>query len=248
MRCRSGRFSPSWVQHPPAPSMPPTTRASSLVRVTEAAWRRSAQLNDCSVCLAFRADKVRTQGVSEDLFCAIGTDDEGSSLTRALGRRVRRALCHGPREHRRCGRRMICSGLCRRRFMSWSPPFSPSWGTDSYNGWISSRGPGHRCDARLRRLRRCAQRAETGKPRLCRCYHCLNLPDTGLPNLAASHPWPMSYKSQTQIAVAADSMPPIEADIGLITVGIGANEVDGCGTASIRSPVFDLWRRRLRPM
>ena len=47
------------------------------VRVREAARMRMAQLNDCTVCLAFRADKVREQGVSETFYCAVGTDDEG---------------------------------------------------------------------------------------------------------------------------------------------------------------------------
>jgi len=47
------------------------------VRVREAARMRIAQLNDCTVCLTFRAEKVRKQGVSEDFYCAVGTDDEG---------------------------------------------------------------------------------------------------------------------------------------------------------------------------
>ncbi len=47
------------------------------VRVREAARMRIAQLNDCTVCLAFRAQKVREQGVSEDFYCAVGTDGEG---------------------------------------------------------------------------------------------------------------------------------------------------------------------------
>lgn len=46
------------------------------VRVREAARMRIAQLNDCTVCLAFRAEKVRAQGVREDFYCAVGTDDE----------------------------------------------------------------------------------------------------------------------------------------------------------------------------
>ena len=36
------------------------------VRVREAARMRIAQLNDCTVCLAFRADSVRAQVLSED--------------------------------------------------------------------------------------------------------------------------------------------------------------------------------------
>ncbi len=47
------------------------------VRVREAARIRIAQLNGCTVCLAFRADKVRAQGLSEDFYCAVGTDDTG---------------------------------------------------------------------------------------------------------------------------------------------------------------------------
>ena len=46
------------------------------VRVREAARMRIAQLNDCTVCLAFRADSVRAQGVGDDLYCAVGTHDE----------------------------------------------------------------------------------------------------------------------------------------------------------------------------
>jgi alkylhydroperoxidase family enzyme len=38
------------------------------VRVREAARMRIAQLNDCAVCLAFRADSVKDQGVSEDFY------------------------------------------------------------------------------------------------------------------------------------------------------------------------------------
>ena len=46
------------------------------VRVREAARMRIAQLNDCTVCLAFRADKVREQGLGEDLYTAVGGDGE----------------------------------------------------------------------------------------------------------------------------------------------------------------------------
>ena len=41
---------------------------------------RIAQLNDCTVCLAFRADKVRAQGLDEDFYCAVGSLDD-SALT-----------------------------------------------------------------------------------------------------------------------------------------------------------------------
>ena len=48
------------------------------VRVREAARMRIAQLNDCTVCLAFRADTVRAQGLDEDFYCAVGSSDEGA--------------------------------------------------------------------------------------------------------------------------------------------------------------------------
>jgi alkylhydroperoxidase family enzyme len=48
------------------------------VRVREAARMRIAQLNECTVCLGFRADKVRSQGLTEDFYCQVGVpDDEG---------------------------------------------------------------------------------------------------------------------------------------------------------------------------
>lgn len=40
--------------------------------------------------------------------------------------------------------RMTYSGVCRRRFMVVLSSFPTSWGSDSHNGWISSRGPGYR--------------------------------------------------------------------------------------------------------
>ena len=48
------------------------------VRVREAARMRIAQLNDCTVCLAFRADTVRAQGLGEDFYCAVGSPDGGA--------------------------------------------------------------------------------------------------------------------------------------------------------------------------
>ena len=36
---------------------------------------RIAQLNDCTVCLAFRAAKVKSQGLTEDFYCQVGPDD-----------------------------------------------------------------------------------------------------------------------------------------------------------------------------
>jgi alkylhydroperoxidase family enzyme len=46
------------------------------VRVREAARMRIAQLNECTVCLGFRADKVKGQGLAEDFYCAVGTPDQ----------------------------------------------------------------------------------------------------------------------------------------------------------------------------
>ena len=42
------------------------------VRVREAARMRIAQLNDCTVCLAFRADKVKAEGMTEEFYGHIG--------------------------------------------------------------------------------------------------------------------------------------------------------------------------------
>jgi alkylhydroperoxidase family enzyme len=42
------------------------------VRVREAARMRIAQLNACTVCLGFRADSVKSQGLTEDFYCQIG--------------------------------------------------------------------------------------------------------------------------------------------------------------------------------
>jgi alkylhydroperoxidase family enzyme len=38
---------------------------------------RIAQLNECTVCLTFRADKVKEQGLGEDFYCAVGAPDQG---------------------------------------------------------------------------------------------------------------------------------------------------------------------------
>ncbi len=46
------------------------------VRVREAARMRIAQLNECTVCLAFRADKVKTQGLSEDFYSQVGASGD----------------------------------------------------------------------------------------------------------------------------------------------------------------------------
>src|ERR1700722_14794905 len=50
-------------------------------RVREAARMRIAQLNDCTVCLAFRADKVRAQGLDEDFYCAVGSPGDATLST-----------------------------------------------------------------------------------------------------------------------------------------------------------------------
>jgi AhpD family alkylhydroperoxidase len=49
-------------------------------RVREAARVRIAQLNDCTVCLAFRAETVKAQGLDEDFYRAVGSTDD-SALT-----------------------------------------------------------------------------------------------------------------------------------------------------------------------
>jgi alkylhydroperoxidase family enzyme len=48
------------------------------VRVREAARMRIAQLNDCTVCLAFRADKVLAHGLDEDFYCDVGSVDQSA--------------------------------------------------------------------------------------------------------------------------------------------------------------------------
>jgi AhpD family alkylhydroperoxidase len=51
------------------------------VRVREAARMRIAQLNDCTVCLAFRADTVKAQGVTEEFYGHIGHHDDGAAFS-----------------------------------------------------------------------------------------------------------------------------------------------------------------------
>jgi alkylhydroperoxidase family enzyme len=51
------------------------------VRVREAARMRIAQLNDCTVCLAFRADTVKAQGLTEEFYCHVGTHDDGQAFS-----------------------------------------------------------------------------------------------------------------------------------------------------------------------
>ena len=45
------------------------------VRVREAARIRIAQLNECSVCLTFRADSVAAEGLGDEFYGAVGTHD-----------------------------------------------------------------------------------------------------------------------------------------------------------------------------
>ncbi|HVA06542.1 MAG TPA: carboxymuconolactone decarboxylase family protein [Acidimicrobiales bacterium] len=52
------------------------------VRVREAARIRIAQLNDCSVCLSFRADSVRSQGLTEDFYCRVGAPETEAEFSR----------------------------------------------------------------------------------------------------------------------------------------------------------------------
>lgn len=47
-------------------------------RVREAARMRIAQLNECTVCLGFRADTVKAQGLDEAFYCAVGSPDDAS--------------------------------------------------------------------------------------------------------------------------------------------------------------------------
>ncbi len=47
------------------------------VRVREAARMRIAQLNDCTVCLAFRADSVKAQGLTEEFYGHVAAHDDG---------------------------------------------------------------------------------------------------------------------------------------------------------------------------
>lgn len=50
------------------------------VRVREAARMRIAQLNDCTVCLAFRADSVKAQGLTEEFYGHVADHDDGASF------------------------------------------------------------------------------------------------------------------------------------------------------------------------
>lgn len=50
------------------------------VRVREAARIRIAQLNECTVCLAFRADTVKAQGLTEEFYEQVGPEIEAGVL------------------------------------------------------------------------------------------------------------------------------------------------------------------------
>jgi alkylhydroperoxidase family enzyme len=52
------------------------------VRVREGARMRIAQLNDCPVCLAFRAQSVKEQGVTEDFYRHVADHDTASGYSR----------------------------------------------------------------------------------------------------------------------------------------------------------------------
>jgi alkylhydroperoxidase family enzyme len=51
------------------------------VGVREAARIRIAQLNDCTVCLTFRADSVKAQGLGEELYGKVESEDGRAGLT-----------------------------------------------------------------------------------------------------------------------------------------------------------------------
>jgi alkylhydroperoxidase family enzyme len=48
------------------------------VGVREAARMRIAQLNDCTVCMAFRADKVTAQGLTEEFYDDVGAPSDAA--------------------------------------------------------------------------------------------------------------------------------------------------------------------------
>jgi AhpD family alkylhydroperoxidase len=52
------------------------------VRVREAARMRIAQLNDCPVCLAFRAASVKEQGVTEDFYRHVADHESVGDFSR----------------------------------------------------------------------------------------------------------------------------------------------------------------------
>jgi alkylhydroperoxidase family enzyme len=52
------------------------------VRVREGARMRIAQLNDCPVCLAFRAESVKEKGVTEDFYRHVAAHDTEGDYSR----------------------------------------------------------------------------------------------------------------------------------------------------------------------
>ena len=72
------------------------------VRVREAARMRIAQLNQCVVCMGFRAESVQRQGLTEDFYEHVAEyhADDRYSAARASRHRVRRTLRARPHEHR----------------------------------------------------------------------------------------------------------------------------------------------------
>ena len=70
--CRSGRCSLLSERRPCGWSTTAYNKSILPVRVREAARMRIAQLNECTVCLTFRADTVKEQGLGEDFYCAVG--------------------------------------------------------------------------------------------------------------------------------------------------------------------------------
>jgi alkylhydroperoxidase family enzyme len=78
------------------------------VPVREAGRVRIAQLNDCTVCLSFRADKVCAQGIAEDVYDAIGADDAGVlSAQERLAVEYAERFATNPHERRRRVRREV---------------------------------------------------------------------------------------------------------------------------------------------
>jgi AhpD family alkylhydroperoxidase len=69
------------------------------VRVREAARMRIAQLNDCPVCLSFRAESVKEQGITEDFYRHVADQDvEGRSRrNRGPARPDTRVICTSER-------------------------------------------------------------------------------------------------------------------------------------------------------
>src|ERR1700691_6615330 len=51
------------------------------VRVREAARMRIAQLNDCPVCLSFRAASVKEQGVTEDFYAHVADHEAAETYS-----------------------------------------------------------------------------------------------------------------------------------------------------------------------